>query len=149
MSLKDGVKPTDVNTRGPAQGTAGSESSRSPKTTIKDVIDWVRQHNEAKLWKIDTLELSNGQKITILVGRVSTRDGARTFPSVVIRLLNSDGDAIRDYTISARLAYYLIAWYSETTDKKAGLLIDFIRAMTQSFQQRVVNTETEDLGGEE
>ena len=142
--IKDKVKPVE-NSRGPAQGSAGSESSQTPKTTIVDVIEWVRLHNETKLWKIDTLDLSNGQKVTILVGRAPTRDNTRTFPAIVIRLLNSDGNVIRDYTLSARVAYYLIAWYSETTDRKAGLLIDFVKAMSQ-FQQRVVNTDTEDLG---
>ncbi len=143
--IKDKVKPVE-NSRGPAQGSAGSESSQTPKTTIVDVIEWVRLHNEAKLWKIDTLDIPGGQRVAILVGRAPTRDN-RTFPAVVIRLLDNNGNVVRDYTVSARLAYYLIAWYSETTDKKASLLIDFVKAMSQSFQQRTItNTETEDLG---
>ncbi len=68
----------------------------------------------------------------------------------MIRLLDQNGNVIRDYTVSARVVYYLLAWYGETTDRKASLLIDFVKAVAQVNQPRTINAETEDIeGGEE
>jgi hypothetical protein len=136
--IKDRVKPAGSQEPAGQKSTPGETQGQPRKSTIVDVIEWTKLNTSAKLWKIDQLELTSGETVVILVGRATTRDGSRTFPAVVIRLLGSDGNIIRDYTISARVAYYLIAWFSETTDKKASVLIDFVKAFA-TFQSRVMN----------
>ena len=139
-SIKDKVKPTE-NTRGGASGAASSSSS-APRTTMLDVIDKVKNSVEARLWRIDKMQIDDSTEIHVLVGRAPTRDGSRTFPAVVLRLYRN-GNAVRDYTFSASSLWFLYQWLSQANDKKIGYFVDFISAFKQVA--RVVNAETEDF----
>ena len=137
--LKDRVKP--VNTSGAGQGAPASSSS-APKTTILDVIDKVKNSVEARLWRIDKMQVDENTEVHILVGRAPTRDNSRTFPAVVVRLYRN-GNVVRDYTFSASSLWFLYQWLSQANDKKIGYFVDFISAFKQVA--RVVNAETEDF----
>ena len=80
-------------------------------------------------------------RVEILIGRAPTRDGSRTFPSVVLRLVRG-GNPVRDYTLSATPVAYLLMYaldYANT--KKLSYLYDFVNAFKTTA--RVVNAETE------
>ena len=144
--LKDGVKPTE-NTRGgtggvPSQSSAPA-SEEKPNPTILNIIEKVKLSTEPKLWRLDVMPLNNDgtDRVEILIGRVMTRDGSRTFPSVVLRLVRG-GNPVRDYTLSATPVAYLLMYaldYANT--KKLSYLYDFVNAFKTTA--RVVNAETE------
>jgi hypothetical protein len=144
--LKDGIKE---NTRGAPQGAGASQSSApesQPSQTILSIIEKVKLSNEPKLWRLDTMPLTEdgSDRIEILIGRVSTRDGSRTFPSVVLRLIRG-GNVVRDYTISATPVSYLLQYVLEfANSKKIHYLYDFASAFRTT--SRTVNAEVE--GGE-
>ena len=142
--LKDGIKPE--NTRG---GTGGVPSGSSPapdsqpSQTILNIIEKVKLSNEPKLWRLDTMPLTEdgSDRIEILIGRAPTRDGSRTFPSVVLRLIRG-GNVVRDYTISATPVSYLLQYVLEfANSKKIHYLYDFASAFRTT--SRTVNAETE------
>ena len=142
--LKDGVKPTE-NTRG---GTGGVPSQSSapdsqPSQTILSIIEKVKLTTEPKLWRLDSMPLSEdgSDRIEILIGRVPTRDGSRTFPSVVLRLVRNN-NVVRDYTLSATPVSYLLQYVLEfANSKKIHYLYDFSSAFRTT--SRTVNAETE------
>jgi len=146
-NLKDGVKPE--NTRGGAQGTAPSVSSApdsQPSKTILSIIEKVKLSTEPKLWKLDSMPLSEdgSDRIEILIGRAPTRDGTRTFPAVVLRLVRNNS-VVRDYVMSAVPVAYLLQYVLEFANtKKLHYLYDFANAFKTTA--RVVNAEVE--GGE-
>ena len=141
--LKDGIKET---TRGAGQGAPASGSSPAPEQpsqTILNIIEKVKLSNEPKLWRLDTMPLTEdgSDRIEILIGRAPTRDGSRTFPSVVLRLVRNNSP-VRDYTLSATPVAYLLMYaldYANT--KKLSYLYDFVNAFKTTA--RVVNAETE------
>ena len=145
--IKDGVKPVE-NTRG---GTGGVPSQSSapdsqPSQTILSIIEKVKLSNEPKLWRLDTMPLTEdgSDRIEILIGRAPTRDGSRTFPSVVLRLIRNN-NVVRDYTISATPVSYLLQYVLEfANSKKIHYLYDFSSAFRTT--SRTVNAEVE--GGE-
>jgi len=127
----------------PSQSSAPEEK---PSATILSIIEKVKLSNEPKLWRLDTMPLdeSGNDKIEILIGRVPTRDGSRTFPSVVLRLIRG-GNVVRDYTISATPMAYLLQYVLEFGNtKKLNYLYDFVNAF--KFNARTINAEVE--GGE-
>ena len=132
------------NTRGAGQGAPASESSR-PRRSIEDVISEVRNTATARLWRLDKLEVEPGVEVEVLIGRAPTRDGSRTFPAVVIRLLR-DGQAVRDYVLTAPAAYYVYAWLSQANERKLDAFAKFAGAFRA--QSRVVKAEEEDLEAE-
>jgi hypothetical protein len=141
--LKDGIKPE--NTRGAGQGTPASQSSvpEQPSQTILNIIEKVKLTTEPRLWKLDSMPLTEdgSDRIEILIGRAPTRDGSRTFPSVVLRLVRNNSP-VRDYTLSATPVAYLLMYaldYANT--KKLSYLYDFVNAFKSTA--RVVNAETE------
>jgi len=145
--IKDGVKPTET-TRGAGQGAPASVSSapEQPSQTILNIIEKVKLSNEPKLWRLDTMPLSEdgSDRIEILIGRAPTRDGSRTFPSVVLRLVRG-GNTVRDYVISATPVSYLLQYVLEfANSKKIHYLYDFSSAFRTT--SRTVNAEVE--GGE-
>jgi len=145
-NLKDGVKPE--TTRGGAQGAAPSGSSPAPdqSKTILNIIEKVKLSTEPRLWRLDTMPLSEdgSDRVEILIGRAPTRDGSRTFPAVVLRLVRS-GNVVRDYVISATPVAYLLQYVLEFANtKKIHYLYDFANAFKTTA--RVVNAEVE--GGE-
>jgi len=141
--LKDGIKE---NTRGAPQGAGASQSSapeEKPSATILSIIEKVKLSTEPKLWRLDSMPLSEdgSDRIEILIGRAPTRDGSRTFPSVVLRLVRNN-NVVRDYVISATPVAYLLMYaldYANT--KKLSYLYDFVNAFKTTA--RVVNAETE------
>jgi len=145
--LKDGIKET---TRGAPQGAGASGSSSAPEekpsATILSIIEKVKLSTEPKLWRLDSMPLTEdgSDRIEILIGRAPTRDGSRTFPSVVLRLVRNNSP-VRDYTLSATPVAYLLMYaldYANT--KKLSYLYDFVNAFKTTA--RVVNAEVE--GGE-
>jgi len=144
--LKDGIKET---TRGAPQGAGASGSSPAPEQpsqTILNIIEKVKLSNEPKLWRLDTMPLNDdgSDRIEILIGRAPTRDGSRTFPSVVLRLIRG-GNTVRDYVISATPVSYLLQYVLEfANSKKIHYLYDFSSAFRTT--SRTVNAEVE--GGE-
>jgi len=145
-NLKDGIKET---TRGGTQGAVPSVSSapeEKPSATILSIIEKVKLSTEPKLWRLDVMLLDeNGNdRIEILIGRAPTRDGTRTFPAVVLRLIRG-GNVVRDYVISATPVSYLLQYVLEFANtKKLHYLYDFVSAFKTTA--RVVNAEVE--GGE-
>jgi len=143
--IKDGVKPVE-NTRGAPQGAGASVSSApesQPSKTILDIIEKVKLSNEPKLWRLDTMPLdeSGNDRIELLIGRVPTRDGSRTFPAVVLRLIRG-GNTVRDYTISATPISYLLQYVLEfANSKKIHYLYDFTSAFR--LASRTVNAPEE------
>jgi hypothetical protein len=147
--IKDGIKPVE-NTRGAPQGAGVSGSSPAPDSqpsqTILSIIEKVKLTTEPKLWKLDVMPLTEdgSDRIEILIGRAPTRDGSRTFPSVVLRLVRG-GNTVRDYVISATPVSYLLQYVLEfANSKKIHYLYDFSSAFRTAT--RVVNAEIE--GGE-
>jgi hypothetical protein len=145
--IKDGVK--SENTRGAGQGAPASQSSapeERPSATILSIIEKVKLTTEPKLWRLDVMPLdeSGNDRIEILIGRAPTRDGSRTFPSVVLRLIRG-GNVVRDYVISATPVSYLLQYVLEfANSKKIHYLYDFSSAFRTA--SRTVNAEVE--GGE-
>jgi len=146
-NLKDGVKPVE-NTRGGTGGVPSQSSApeEKPSQTILNIIEKVKLSTEPKLWRLDVMPLdeSGNDRIEILIGRAPTRDGSRTFPSVVLRLVRG-GNTVRDYVLSATPVAYLLMYaldYANT--KKLSYLYDFVNAFKQTT--RIVNAEVE--GGE-
>ena len=145
--LKDGVKPVET-TRGAPQGAGASQSSapaseEKPNPTILNIIEKVKLSTEPKLWRLDSMPLNNDgtDRIEILIGRVQTRDGSRTFPSVVLRLVRNNSP-VRDYTLSATPVAYLLMYaldYANT--KKLSYLYDFVNAF--KFSARTINAPEE------
>ena len=140
--IKDGIKET---TRGGTGGVPSQSSApeEKPSAKILEIIERVKLSNEPKLWRLDAMPLNDDgtDRIEILIGRVMTRDGSRTFPSVVLRLVRG-GNPVRDYTLSATPVAYLLMYaldYANT--KKLSYLYDFVNAFKTTA--RVVNAETE------
>jgi len=145
--LKDGVKPTET-TRGGTGGVPSQSSApeEKPSQTILSIIEKVKLTTEPKLWKLDSMPLdeTGNDRIEILIGRAPTRDGSRTFPSVVLRLVRG-GNVVRDYVISATPVSYLLQYVLEfANSKKIHYLYDFSSAFRTT--SRTVNAEVE--GGE-
>jgi len=144
--IKDGVKPTE-NTRGGTGGVPSQSSApEQPSQTILSIIEKVKLSNEPKLWRLDAMPLTEdgSDRIEILIGRAPTRDGSRTFPSVVLRLIRNN-NVVRDYTISATPVSYLLQYVLEfANSKKIHYLYDFSSAFRTT--SRTVNAEVE--GGE-
>ena len=144
--LKDGIKET---TRGAGQGAPASVSSapeEKPSATILSIIEKVKLSTEPKLWRLDSMPLSEdgSDRIEILIGRAPTRDGTRTFPAVVLRFIRG-GNVVRDYVMSAVPVAYLLQYVLEFANtKKLHYLYDFVNAFKTTA--RVVNAEIE--GGE-
>ena len=142
--LKDGIKPE--TTRGAPQGAGASVSSApdsQPSQTILSIIEKIKLSAEPKLWRLDVMPLdeSGNDKIEVLIGRVPTRDGTRTFPALVLRLVRG-GNTVRDYTISATPVAYLLQYVLEfAPSKKIHYLYDFVNAFKST--SRIVNAETE------
>jgi len=142
--IKDEVKPTE-NTRGGTGGVPSQSSApeEKPSQTILNIIEKVKLSNEPKLWRLDVMPLdeSGNDKIEILIGRVQTRDGSRTFPSVVLRLIRNN-NVVRDYTISATPMAYLLQYVLEFGNtKKLNYLYDFVNAF--KFSARTINAPEE------
>ena len=140
--LKDGIKET---TRGGTGGVPSQSSApeEKPSATILSIIEKVKLNNEPKLWRLDVMPLdeSGNDKIEILIGRVPTRDGSRTFPSVVLRLIRNN-NVVRDYTISATPVSYLLQYVLEfANSKKIHYLYDFSSAFRVS--SRTINAPEE------
>ena len=141
--LKDGIKE---NTRGAPQGAGASQSSapeEKPSATILSIIEKVKLSTEPKLWRLDSMPLSEdgSDRIEILIGRAPTRDGSRTFPSVVLRLVRNN-NVVRDYTISATPTAYLLQYVLEFGNtKKLNYLYDFVNAF--KFNARTINAPEE------
>ncbi len=76
------------------------------------------------------------------MGRVETRDGNRTFPAIVLRLMRN-GAIVRDYTVSATVMNYILEYLDFATDAKLNALRQFVDAF--KVASRVVNAEE---GGE-
>jgi len=112
------------------------------KVSIEDVISEVRTSIEPKLWKVDVMQREDGSEVVVYVGRVSTRDGTRTFPAIVLRLMRN-GTVIRDYTVSTAVAGFLMEYLNFANEKKLKVLKQFIDAFKAA--SRVVNAEE---GGE-
>ena len=111
------------------------------RATIQDVINQVKNTTEAKLWRLDVMQREDGSELWVYIGRVETRDGARTFPAVVLRLVRNG--AVRDYTVSATVMGYVLEYLDFVTDKKLEALRQFVEAFRVA--SRVVNAEE---GGE-
>ena len=143
--IKDGVKPE--NTRGGTQGAVPSAFSAPDQSkTILNIIEKVKLSNEPKLWRLDTMPLSEdgSDRVEILIGRAPTRDGTRTFPAVVLRLVRNN-NVVRDYVISATPVSYLLQYVLEFANtKKLHYLYDFSSAFKAT--SRIINAEVE--GGE-
>ena len=139
--IKDGIKET---TRGGTGGVPSQSSApEQPSQTILNIIEKVKLSNEPKLWRLDVMPLdkSGNDKIEILIGRVPTRDGSRTFPSVVLRLIRNN-NVVRDYTISATPVSYLLQYVLEFGNtKKLNYLYDFVNAF--KFSARTINASEE------
>ena len=112
------------------------------KVSIEDVISEVRTSIEPKLWKVDVMQREDGSEVVVYVGRVSTRDGTRTFPAIVLRLMRN-GAVVRDYTVSTAVAGFLMEYLNFANEKKLKVLKQFIDAFKAA--SRVVNAEE---GGE-
>ena len=95
------------------------------KASIQDVISEVKASVEPKLWRLDVMQREDGSELWVYVGRVETRDGARTFPAVVLRLMRN-GAVVRDYTVSATVMGYVLEYLDFVTDKKLEALRQFI-----------------------
>ena len=143
-NLKDGIKET---TRGGTQGAVPSVSSApdsQPSKTILSIIEKVKLSTEPKLWKLDSMPLSEdgSDRIEILIGRAPTRDGTRTFPAVVLRLVRNNS-VVRDYVMSATPVSYLLQYVLEFANtKKLHYLYDFANAF--KVGSRVINAEIEE-----
>jgi len=143
--IKDGVKPE--TTRGGAQGAASSSSSapeEKPSATILNIIEKVKLSTEPRLWRLDAMPLndSGSDRVEVLIGRVQTRDGSRTFPAVVLRLVRNN-NVVRDYVMSATPVAYLMQYILEFANtKKLHYLYDFSSAFKTT--SRVVNAEIEE-----
>ena len=141
--IKDGIKET---TRGAGQGAPASASSapeEKPSATILSIIEKVKLSNEPKLWRLDVMPLdeSGNDKIEVLIGRAPTRDGTRTFPAVILRLIRN-GNVVRDYVISATPVSYLLQYVLEfANSKKIHYLYDFCSAF--KFNARTINAPEE------
>ncbi len=142
--IKDGVKE---NTRGAGQGAPASVSSapeEKPSATILNIIEKVKLSTEPRLWRLDAMPLndSGSDRIEVLIGRVQTRDGSRTFPAVVLRLVRNN-NVVRDYVMSATPVAYLMQYILEFANtKKLHYLYDFANAFKTTA--RVVNAEIEE-----
>ena len=112
------------------------------KVSIQDVISEVKASVEPKLWRLDTMQLEDGSEVQVYVGRVTTRDGARTFPAVVLRLVRN-GSIVRDYVVSTTVASYLMDYLAFANEKKMDALRQFVNAF--KISSRIVNAEE---GGE-
>ena len=133
--IKDGVKPTSTST-----------PEEKPSATILSIIEKVKLTTEPKLWRLDSMPLNEdgSDRVEILIGRAPTRDGTRTFPAVVLRLIRG-GNVVRDYVMSAAPVSYLLQYVLEFANtKKIHYLYDFVSAFKTTA--RVVNAEVE--GGE-
>jgi len=133
--IKDGVKPTPTST-----------PEEKPSATILSIIEKVKLSTEPRLWRLDAMPLSEdgSDRIEILIGRAPTRDGTRTFPAVVLRLIRG-GNVVRDYVMSAAPVSYLLQYVLEFANtKKIHYLYDFSSAFRTT--SRTVNAEIE--GGE-
>ena len=136
--IKDGVKPESTR--------EGSVPEEKPSATILSIIEKVKLTTEPKLWRLDSMPLSEdgSDRIEILIGRAPTRDGSRTFPAVVLRLVRG-GSVVRDYVMSAVPVAYLLQYVLEFANtKKLHYLYDFSSAFRTT--SRTVNVEVE--GGE-
>jgi len=133
--LKDGVKPTPTST-----------PEEKPSATILSIIEKVKLTTEPKLWRLDSMPLNEdgSDRVEILIGRAPTRDGTRTFPAVVLRLVRNN-NVVRDYVMSAAPVSYLLQYVLEFANtKKLHYLYDFSSAFRTT--SRTVNVEVE--GGE-
>jgi len=143
--IKDGVKPVE-NTRGAGQGAPASGSSPAPdqSKTILNIIEKVKLTTEPKLWRLDAMPLdeSGNDRVEILIGRAPTRDGSRTFPAIVLRLIRNNS-VVRDYVMSATPVSYLLQYVLEFANtKKLHYLYDFANAF--KVGSRVINAEIEE-----
>jgi len=131
--IKDGVKPTPT-----------SAPEEKPSQTILNIIEKVKLTTEPKLWRLDSMPLNEdgSDRVEILIGRAPTRDGSRTFPAVVLRLVRG-GNVVRDYVMSAVPVAYLLQYVLEFANtKKIHYLYDFSSAFKTT--SRVVNAEIEE-----
>jgi len=120
-----------------------SSAPEQPSQTILSIIEKVKLSNEPKLWRLDTMPLdeSGNDRIEVLIGRVQTRDGSRTFPAVVLRLVRG-GNPVRDYTLSATPVAYMLQYVLEFGNtKKLNYLYDFVNAF--KFSARTINAPEE------
>ena len=108
------------------------------KATIQDVINQVKNITEAKLWRLDIMQREDGSELWVYVGRVETRDGTRTFPAIVLRLMRN-GAVVRDYTVSTAVMSYILEYLNFATDAKFNALKQFVEAFRVA--SRVVNAE--------
>jgi len=106
------------------------------KASIQDVISEVKTSIEPKLWRLDVMQREDGSELWVYIGRVETRDGSRTFPAIVLRLMRN-GAVVRDYTVSATVMGYVLEYLDFVTDKKLEALRQFIEAFRVA--SRVVN----------
>ena len=112
------------------------------RASIQDVINQVKNTTETKLWRLDTMQLEDGSEVQVYVGRVATRDGVRTFPAIVLRLVRN-GSIVRDYVVSTTVASYLMDYLAFANEKKMDALRQFVNAF--KISNRIVNAEE---GGE-
>ena len=88
------------------------------------------------------LSEDGSDRIEILIGRAPIRDGSRTFPAVVLRLIRNNS-VVRDYVMSATPIAYLLQYVLEFANtKKLHYLYDFSSAFKTT--SRVVNAEIEE-----
>jgi hypothetical protein len=141
--IKDGVKPTETTRGGTGGVPSQSSAPEQPSQTILSIIEKVKLSNEPKLWRLDTMPLNDdgSDRIEVLIGRAPTRDGSRTFPSVVLRLIRNN-NVVRDYTISTTPVAYLLQYVLEFGNtKKLNYLYDFVNAF--KFSARTINAPEE------
>ena len=111
------------------------------KTSLEEVVKYIRSGTEPKLWRIDRVQLEDGREVAILVGRakMASRDG--TFPAVVIRV--EYGDYVRDYTIGLGAVRFLLSWLDLGSESKIKLLKEIVERTGPS--SRVQEAEVENL----
>ena len=114
---------------------------KNERWTVEKIIKWVKENNDGKLWRVKSIDYGEDRTAELLIGRVHTRDGSRTFPAVVIRI--KSGEYTRDYIIPVRAMYYLLDFVS---DPKMMHVKRFVNELASIQPSRKVNEEEEELG---
>jgi hypothetical protein len=115
--------------------------SQTNKTSLEEVIKYIRSSSEPKLWRIDRVQLEDGREVTVLVGRAKMASRDATFPAVVLRV--EYGDYIRDYTIGLGAVRFLFAWLDMSSESRVKLLKEIVEKTGPS--SRVQDAEVENI----
>jgi N12 class adenine-specific DNA methylase len=98
--------------------------SQTNKTSLEEVIKYIRSGSEQKLWRIDRVQLEDGREVAIFVGRAKMASRDATFPAVVIRV--EYGDYVRDYTIGLGAVRFLLSWLDMGSESRIKLLREIV-----------------------